>query len=159
MKADSISTTRYEVIQETDPYRDYQSLNEYDMLSNFYQDISDSTKSADTGSGCDQQSLAGDSLTVAPCSSTLPSKSLPMDNVDHSKPVFRKTPVPYRKFGRACSSMKLSLHRPQQGQIVEPVGDEGLGNKHISCDIGEIGPTRCMTGNDIGAIQTNIGII
>ena len=130
VKADSISTTRYEVIQETDPYPKYQSLNEYDMLSNFYQDISDSTKSADTGSGCDQQSLAGDSLTVAPCSSTLPSKSLPMDNVDHSKPVFRKTPVPYRKFGRAGSSMKLSLHRPQQGQIVEPVGDEGLGNKH-----------------------------
>ena len=102
----------YDVIGETDPY--YWSIDEFDMLSNFNQEIADQAAIADTmPSLCAQRLMDVNKLdlqrphedTVLECDS--------IGKKSDMKPVYRKTPVPNRKLTIISENVTVSPSRPK----------------------------------------------
>ena len=125
-RTDNMSTSGYEVIERINPYSDYQSLNEYDMMSDFHSNIlhdssnpdinhsiSDSTSETKGASKLEHQSInkeppstnkkgsdSNTQINIPPTQSYLP---------HNAKPVYRKTPLPCRRFGLDYRGSELAL--------------------------------------------------
>ena len=116
----------YDVIGETDPY--YWSIDEFDMLSNFNQEIADQAAIADT-----MPSLVDECSPPAPvlCAQRLMDVNkldlqrphedtvLECDSIGKKsdvKPVYRKTPVPNRKLTIISENVTVSPSRPKTQQ-------------------------------------------
>ena len=104
------SVNGYEVIEHTYPYSDYQSINEYDMMSDFHSNILHDSSNPDinhsvcvdalpTAGTCNRQQHSNPeqkSSTIERTSADVASQTVSQES---AKPVYRKTPVPSRRMG------------------------------------------------------------
>ena len=142
-RTDNMSTSGYEVIERTNPYSDYQSLNEYDMMSDFHSNIlheslnpdinhsiSDSTSETKGASKLEHQSINKEppstnkkgsdlntQINIPPTQSYLP---------HNAKPVYRKTPVPSRRIGGKSGDHLTVLSYLQQDSATSPTLATGI---------------------------------
>ena len=128
-KNDSMSG--YEIVEQTNPYSDYQSINEYDMMSDVHSNIMHDSSNSDIiqsiykvalkdmgTSNSEQPPYAGqessntERLSVIVASQTV--------SPDSTKPVYRKTPVPSRKWGQNSRNVFSLLPNLQQDEANSP---------------------------------------
>ena len=123
----------YEIIEQANPYSDYQSLNEYDMISgvhsNIMHDSSNSdiiqsiymynvalkdmgTSNSEQPPNAGQESSTTERLSVIVASQTVSPYS--------TKPVYRKTPVPSQKWGQNSRNVLSLLPNLQQDEANSP---------------------------------------
>ena len=109
-RTENDSVNGYEVIERTNPYSDYQSINEYDMMSDFHSNILHDSSNPDinhsicvdalpTAGTCNRQQPSNPeqkSSTIERTSADVASQTVSQES---AKPVYRKTPVPSRRMG------------------------------------------------------------
>ena len=132
-RTENDSVNGYEVIERTNPYSDYQSINEYDMISDVHSNImhdsphSDIIQSIyiynvalkDSGSGNSEQppNAGQESSNIERLSVIVASQTVSSDS---TKPVYRKTPVPSRKWGQNSRNVLSLLPNLQQDEANSP---------------------------------------
>ena len=118
---DSISG--YEIIEYTEPYRDYKTIDEYEMMSDLHSNIlHDGSNFSETHSICSSKSGAGASGNIerysktetSPQNTNMISSNMPQtasytESPEKTKPVYRKTPVPCRRMTRISTDSDLTL--------------------------------------------------
>ena len=109
-RTENDSVNGYEVIERTNPYSDYQSINEYDMISDVHSNIMHDSSNPDinhsvcvdalpTAGTCNRQQHSNPeqkSSTIERTSTDVASQTVSQES---AKPVYRKTPVPSRRMG------------------------------------------------------------
>ena len=125
-RTDIMSTSGYEVIEHTYPYSaDYQSLNEYDMMSDFHSDtLHDSSQPDMQNPAIDNGRFEAGSTGnhEQPSNTRSPSLNISMAGVNTqefsssnalspeiTKPVFRKTPLPSRRLIKNSKDSSFTL--------------------------------------------------
>ena len=119
----------YDIIQKTDPYSDYLSIDEYDMMSNSELNMSENVKQIGKEPSTHDQfasikNVSGLSTIVlepAPIKLIATSRRLQpaFSSAEYlnEKPVFRKTPLPHRKSGAKGQCLTISPYIQQDHPV------------------------------------------
>ena len=127
----------YDIIAETDPY--YWNVDEFDMLSNFRQDIAGHATIDEgmTTSASDYPAQPTRLLDMSEIDIHLPPAwvagiiNRSFENQTTSKPVYRKTPVPTRKLIGTAGSVEIEFDTKPMYEHIPPLyTSQPTNNKH-----------------------------
>ena len=136
-RTENDSVNGYEVIERTNPYSDYQSINECDMMSDYHSNILHDSSNPDinhsicvdalpTAGTCNRQQPSiqkQKSSTIERTSADVASQTVSQES---AKPVYRKTPVPSRRMGGKSGDHLTVLSYLQQDSATSPTLATGI---------------------------------